>query len=92
MPPPQRFTMSELFPDPDLGPPLHPHLTGEQRIAQWIEMMEFADMCFIAGLEHRLQPGQTAIDAARESYERNLLEKDKKIEAMARRTGGTDGR
>lgn len=84
--------MSQFLPHPNVGPPLHPDLTHEQRIAAWIDLMEFGDVCFMAGLQHRLQSGKTPLDAARESYARYVEEQDKKLLGMARRFGGVDGR
>ena len=83
--------MSQLIPEPGTGPPPTRHLSPEQRIEAWIDLMEFGDVCFMAGLQHRLQPGNTPLDAARESYARYVEEQDKKLLRMARRFGGVDG-
>ncbi len=84
--------MSQLLPHPDNGPPLHPHLTPAQRIEEWFELMRFGDVCFMAGLQHRLKPGQDAVSAARESYARYMEMQDQKLLEMARRFGARDGR
>ncbi|HRX80751.1 MAG TPA: hypothetical protein P5307_16895 [Pirellulaceae bacterium] len=84
--------MSQLLPHPDNGPPLHSHLSPEKRIEAWIELMKFGDVCFLAGLQHRLQPGQDALSAARESYARYTEAQDEKLLKMAHRFGDRHGR
>lgn len=84
--------MSQLLPDPKLGPPLHPELSPEQRIEVWIDLMHFGDACFAAGANLRLQPGESLVDAARKSYARHMADQDEKLLAMAKRFEECDGR
>lgn len=83
--------MSQLLPHPELGPPLHPNLSPEQRIAAWIDLMRFSDRCFEAGARHRLKPGEDLLDAVRASYARYMEDKDKKLLTMARRFAKCNG-
>ena len=83
--------MSQLIPEPGTGPPSMRHQSPEQRIEGWIDLMQFGDECFLAGLEHRLQPGQDELTAARASYARYMEEQDRKLLRMARCFGERDG-
>ncbi|MDA1049959.1 MAG: hypothetical protein O3C40_05700 [Planctomycetota bacterium] len=84
--------MGQLLPHPELGPPLHPHLTSKQRIAAWIDLMEFGDELFLAGLSLRSKRDQDPLAAQRESYARHMEEQDEKLLRMARRFGEPHGR
>ncbi|MBC8352490.1 MAG: hypothetical protein H8E66_10910 [Planctomycetes bacterium] len=83
--------MGQLLPHPDIGPPLHPNLTSEQRIEAWIDLMEFGDELFLAGLKLRPEAEQDPLSAARESYARFMEEQDQKLLRMARRFGEAHG-
>ena len=84
--------MGQLLPHPDMGPPLHPHLTSQQRIEAWIDLMEFGDELFLAGLKLHAEDEQDPLIAARESYARYMEDQDKKLLRMARRFGEAHGR
>ena len=84
--------MGQLLPQPGMGPPLHPHLTPIQRIAAWIDLMEFGDDLFLAGLKLRSKDEQDPLAAERESYARYMAEQDEKLLRMARRFGERHGR
>ncbi len=84
--------MGQLLPHPELGPPLHPHLTPKQRIAAWIDLMECGDELFLAGLNLRSKGEQDPLAAQRESYARHMEEQDEKLLRMARRFGEPHGR
>jgi hypothetical protein len=84
--------MNQLLPEPGTGPSPQPHLTPEQRIEAWIELMKFGDQCFMAGLQRRLRPGQDVRDAVRESYARRIEEPDRKLLRIMRRLEEADGR
>lgn len=84
--------MGQLLPHPDIGPPLHPHLTPKQRIEAWIDVMKFGDELFLAGLKLRPEGEQDPMAAARESYARYMEEQDEKLLRMAQRFGEPHGR
>lgn len=84
--------MGELVPHPDLGPPLHPGLSSEQRIEAWIDLMETGDELFQAGLKLRGEEGRDLLDAEQESYSRYVEEHDRRLMKIARRFGDDDGR
>ena len=80
----------------DLSPPSTIHLAPAERIRVWLDLMEFTDELFIAGLRHRIGPDGDLQVAVREWYRRDREERDADIahfmsELRQRDKGRPDG-
>jgi hypothetical protein len=66
-------------------------LTPDERVRAWIELMEFTDELFLAGLRHRIGPDGDLQEAVRQWYQRDRDERDRDIEHFMKELRRRDG-
>jgi hypothetical protein len=75
----------------DLSPPSTISLTPDERIRVWLDLMEFTDELFLAGLRHRIGPEGDLQAAVREWYRRDREQRDEDIAHFMKRLHRRDG-
>lgn len=83
--------MGQLIPSSGTEPPPERHLSAAQRIEGWMDLMQFGDDCFLAGLKLRSPSELDELTAAKISYARYMEDQDQKLLRMARRFGARHG-
>ena len=73
----------ELIPPPELAHDLPDHLTYDQRVMLWLDVLETTDQMLLAGLAATLPPGADVREAYRKWYEDYCQEHFKMLERMA---------
>ena len=80
------------YADPiDLSPVVPDHLTVEQRIALWVDLMNAGEQFLLAGLRREIGPEGDLQAAYRQWYAEQMEEHDQTMERLARelrRRGG----
>lgn len=76
----------ELIPPPDLAPPPLPdHLSSQERIALWVDLMNTCEQFLLAGLRREIGPDGDLQEAHRRWYEQQMEEHDRMILRMIER-------
>jgi hypothetical protein len=74
---------NQLIPPPEMDPPMYRHLTRQQRIEVWADLVDTANEFLMAGLRRKVGPGGDVVAAYREWYAREVEEHDAMIRQMA---------
>jgi hypothetical protein len=73
----------QLIPPPELSPaPLPDHLTCDQRIALWVDLMNACDAMLRANLQRQVGPGGDIGPLYRQWYEQTMEEHDRMMEHL----------
>jgi hypothetical protein len=72
---------------PDLSPPPPKHLTREQRIAVWVDLMDACEQFLLAGLRRKVGPEGDVQAAYRRWYAEQMEEHDRTIFRMLENLG-----
>ena len=69
--------MNDIQPtESDLTPTLPPHLSAQQRMAAWFDLMFVVERFFLTGLRRRIGPDGDLTAAYRQWYEQSMRERD----------------
>lgn len=83
----------ELLPPPELAPaPMPEHLTMDERIAVWVDLMDACDAMVMAGLRREIGPEGDLRAAFRRWHAAQREEHDQMIVRWARRLAGEEER
>jgi len=82
----------ELIPPVELAPPSVKHLTVEQRINLWADLVDQTEAFLLAGLRSRIGPSGDLKTAYREWYARYLADRERSqiqfLQNLSRREAG----
>lgn len=75
----------------DLSPPSTISLTPVQRIRVWLDLMEFTDELFLAGMRRRIGPDGDLQEAVRNWYRQDREQRDRDIAHFMKELRRRDG-
>ncbi|MSR32397.1 MAG: hypothetical protein EXR99_12930 [Gemmataceae bacterium] len=74
---------NQLIPPAGLELSIPSHLTPDQRVALWADLMDASEEILLAGLSHQVGPGGDLRAAYRLWYEQQMDEHDRTMRQMA---------
>jgi len=82
----------QLLAPADLDPPDVAHLTAEQRIALWADLMHLCEQFLLAGLRRKVGPDGDVAAAYREWHSAQMMEHDRALQHMLEELERRSGR
>lgn len=86
---------NQLIPPPGMQPPIPDHLTPEQRVTLWADLLDAGEALVLAGLRRQVGPEGDIREAYRRWYVRQMEEHDRWMRRLAEnlhRRGMSHGR
>lgn len=74
---------SQLIPLPGMDPPTPDHLTADQRVTLWLDLMDASEELLLAGLRREVGPGGDVVTAYRRWCEQQREEHDQAVRRLA---------
>jgi len=74
---------NQLIPPPGMEPSLPEHLTPDQRLAVWVDLLETGEALLLAGLRLKAGPGGTIREAYRRWWAQQGEDHDRALRRMA---------
>ena len=73
---------NQLIAPPGMEPAIPDHLTLDQRVALWVDLMDASEALLLAGLRRQIGPDGDLRDAYRNWYARQMEEHDRWMRNM----------
>ena len=74
---------NQLIPPPGMEPSLPDHLTPEQRVAAWVDLMDAGEAFLLAGLQRKVGLGGDVSEAYRRWWAQQMDEHDRAMRLLA---------
>src|SRR5260370_41462603 len=74
---------NELLPPPGMEPAIPDHLTPDQRVALWADLLDANEALVLAGLRRQIGPDGDIREAYRQWYARQMEEHDRGMRLLA---------
>jgi hypothetical protein len=75
--------VNRLIPPPGMEPSLPEHLTPDQRVAAWLDLMDASEALLLAGLRREIGPGGDLREAYRRWWIQQCHEHDQALRRLA---------